>query len=266
MTPVDLVRLADLNLVESVRDQARWNAAGEIVESGGVVRAVSATRFPAGSLNCAMLTQPRATALRELLVELRAFYAARDRGFTMQIFGERDRELESACVAFGLTKLSDSPGMVLDAPVVERPLPAAVRVEVVTTSEAMGHLSQVEARAYATKGMPPQVAQKLFASPERMFEPHWHYVLAYLNDEPAAAAMANLSHGIGGVYWVGTVPEARGRGLGEIVARSVGNWAFDQGARAVVLQASEQGEPVYRRLGYRVFSRYPWYLATKPGP
>jgi predicted GNAT family acetyltransferase len=72
--------------------------------------------------------------------------------------------------------------------------------------------------------------------------------------------MSLLSHGIAGIYWVGTVPSARRRGLATLCTQAVGNDAFAQGARRVVLQASAEGEPLYRAMGYREFTRYPWYL------
>lgn len=34
------------------------------------------------------------------------------------------------------------------------------------------------------------------------------------------------------------------------------NWAFDRGAQAVSLQASSQGEPIYRAMGYEERFRY----------
>ena len=74
--------------------------------------------------------------------------------------------------------------------------------------------------------------------------------------------MVLYSHGIAGVYWVGTLSEARGRGHATRLMQSVSARAFDRGARCVILQATQFGEPIYQKLGYREFTRYPWYLAT----
>jgi hypothetical protein len=40
----------------------------------------------------------------------------------------------------------------------------------------------------------------------------------------------------------------------------VTNTAFERGARAVTLQASPMGEPIFARLGYRTFDRLRWYV------
>ena len=77
---------------------------------------------------------------------------------------------------------------------------------------------------------------------------------AYLNDPAKSLA------------WVVTLPEYRGRGLGEACTRLVGNRAFELGARCVVLQASSQGEPIYRRMGYREITRYRWHAKGPPAP
>jgi len=79
-----------------------------------------------------------------------------------------------------------------------------------------------------------------------------------------AAAQTLLSHGIAGVYWVGTVEGARSRGLGEAVTRAVTNAAFDRGATANSLQASPMGEPIYRRMGYEEIYRYTTYTRLTP--
>ena len=63
-----------------------------------------------------------------------------------------------------------------------------------------------------------------------------------------------------GVYYVGTIPEARGRGLGSLCTRAATKAGFDLGARTVILQASQQGQTFYERIGYKVFTRYRWYI------
>jgi GNAT superfamily N-acetyltransferase len=111
-----------------------------------------------------------------------------------------------------------------------------------------------------TIGLPAASASKLFGYPERLLQAHMHAVVAYDGATPISAALAFLSHGIGGAYWVGTVPAGRGRGVAAHCTQAVTNWCFEQGARAVALQASRQGEPIYRALGFTEFTRYPWFL------
>jgi ribosomal protein S18 acetylase RimI-like enzyme len=150
--------------------------------------------------------------------------------------------------------------MLLDAPLPETPLAPDARLGMVHDVAGVRDFASVSARAYAPIGMPPDTTTRIFSSPERVLRPHVLSVLAWLRDAPVAAAQAILSHGIAGIYWVGTVPEARKRGLAEACTRRVGNAAFERGARCVVLQASQQGEPIYRRMGYREICRYAWWV------
>jgi len=113
--------------------------------------------------------------------------------------------------------------------------------------------------------MPLEVASDVLSRPDRFLAaPNVYSVVAYLDGTPAAAAQTILSHGIAGVYWVGTIEEARGRGLGEAVTRAVTNEAFDRGATANSLQASVMGEPIYRRMGYEEIYRYTTYTRLTP--
>jgi GNAT superfamily N-acetyltransferase len=59
-----------------------------------------------------------------------------------------------------------------------------------------------------------------------------------------------LSHGLAGLYWIGTVPEHRGRGIGAALSVAAMRVAADHGAAVGTLQASSLGEPVYGRLGF----------------
>lgn len=54
-----------------------------------------------------------------------------------------------------------------------------------------------------------------------------------------------------GVYYVGTLPEARGRGLSTGLMRQALRDGRERGATTTSLQATAMGRPVYGRLGFR---------------
>ncbi|MEO8605666.1 MAG: GNAT family N-acetyltransferase, partial [bacterium] len=127
----------------------------------------------------------------------------------------------------------------------------------VTTPADAADFAAVMDPAYASLGMPGGVAAAQFARLESLVAPHIVALLADLDGAPVAGAMTIVTHGVAGVYWVGTLPAARGRGLAELCTGAVGNAGFDLGAGIAALQASPMGEPVYRRMGYVEVTRYP---------
>jgi len=62
--------------------------------------------------------------------------------------------------------------------------------------------------------------------------------------------MTLVSHGVAGVFYVGTVEHARRRGLGDALTRIAARAGFAMGARAAWLGASEMGAELYRRIGF----------------
>jgi predicted acetyltransferase len=59
------------------------------------------------------------------------------------------------------------------------------------------------------------------------------------------------SHRIAGVHNVSTLPEFRGRGLGEAMTWHAALDGRAEGCIASALQASAMGFPIYERMGYR---------------
>jgi GNAT superfamily N-acetyltransferase len=67
-----------------------------------------------------------------------------------------------------------------------------------------------------------------------------------------AAVVATLDHdGDCGVYWVATIPEARGRGLSRRLMHVALAEGRERGCDISTLQATSLGAPIYERLGYR---------------
>jgi ribosomal protein S18 acetylase RimI-like enzyme len=259
----ELVQLADLNFAACLRTHARWCEAGTVDERDGTLRTLSATRFAAGMFNTVVCTGATPSDPKAWLEEQLAFYGSRARGFSVYTRGEADRALAEACLDAGLAAAGAPPGMVCDTPLVEPPADPRLAIEVVQTPAVLSRWAEVQANAYASLGMPERATMEVMQAPERMLDPSTLYLLGRYDGAPVAGAMALFSHGIAGLYWIGVRPEQRNRGLGEAITRAITNAAFARGASAIVLQASQMGLPVYRELGFRELTSYPWFVAGR---
>lgn len=83
--------------------------------------------------------------------------------------------------------------------------------------------------------------------------------LGYLDGRAVGTSNLFLGAGVAGVQFVATLPEARGRGLGGAMCLWPLLEARQMGYRIGVLQSSEAGLPVYRRLGFQEVCRVEHY-------
>lgn len=84
--------------------------------------------------------------------------------------------------------------------------------------------------------------------------------LARIDGEPVAVAAAHEHGDLTLVEYVATLPTARGRGAGAAVAWRA---TVADPERPAVLIASDDGRPVYERMGYRAVER--WTAWLRPG-
>ena len=178
---------------------------------------------------------------------------ALDRPFTLYFRDEVNAALVEACDAQpALIEHHRPPIMVLStAPTPPSP-PGGLSIDEVTL-DTLEDLAHVLSLGF---GMPPELVA-MVVTPAFLERGPFTTYLATLDGTPVAtAASFRDGHGTRGIYNVATVPDARGRGVGAAVTVAAAAWSPGD---VVVLQATEQGRPVYERLGFDTPARYRQY-------
>jgi hypothetical protein len=261
--PLDEARLGHLNLVEFSREQARWAQQHSVLDEGGVCCFAGDSDWPA--YNNGVLRYDDATPGAEVIERARKFFLPRRRGFSLWARDQAaDADLRDAIGSAGFGAMFSYPQLICRVPLPEQRPPPNADIRAVEDAAGVADFAEVNAAAYTSYGAPAEATASNFGRAHRFLEPSNHAVVAYVGGAPVAAAMIVCSHGIAGVYWVGTVESARGRGLAEACTRAVTNLGFDLGSHSVQLQASPMGEPIYRRMGYDELYRYTFFLAPPP--
>ena len=250
-------------LAPSLGQMVPWQAQHRLVEERGVLFAVGAKRFPTGYANTALPLLPDIGGA-EVLERVDGFYRRLRRPYILWVAQGMHDELEQAARSAGMTMVSEMPAMLVHERLPERGDPAGLELAEVADEKALADFVEVSGISYEETGLPPHVMHSYFARPEKILSAGHRLVLARCQGQPVAAALSvTAGEGAarrGGVCWVGTKPGRRGLGAGEACTRAATNAAFDEGASVVALEASEMGEPIYRRMGYVEVGRYRWYL------
>lgn len=84
--------------------------------------------------------------------------------------------------------------------------------------------------------------------------------IGYVNDVPVATSVLVLHAGVAGIYAVSTLEAYRQRGIGAAMTRLPLLDAHVLGYQVGTLQATQMGEPIYRRLGFHDIGRIDLYL------
>jgi hypothetical protein len=265
----ELLRLSDRNAVAALRHFTLFTPGGRVEDHPGVVLAASSDPYPGPFHNAAVRTEPGVDP-QVVIGHAQRFFSTVGRSFVLWVALHADADLARAAERAGLRSRGSGPGaagMAVHAPFPDPRVPAGIEFQEVMREPETRSFGRVVAAAFAARRepQPPAATLAMFANPEVLLHPR---VLAYLvcvDSEPMACAMAFMSDGGAGLYWVSTLAQARQRGLGDLITRVITNACFGRGAPAVVLQSSTMGESIYRRMGFVELTRYQRYIGTPTG-
>lgn len=140
-------------------------------------------------------------------------------------------------------------GMAVDLANVQKPEePSGLEIQSVGDSEALRDCISVVAEAYGFAEDARRILLDTYTSLGIGSTHRW--ALGRLQGLPIATSLLILHKGVAVVWIVGTIPEVRGRGIGTAITHSQLICARDLGYENAVLQSTEMGFPVYKKLGF----------------
>ena len=218
----------------------------EIESADDVLAAHSEVSFPMFNPVVGARFAPEAAADRTR--QLVASYAARGLPFLWWLTpSTTSPELEAVLAEAGMIR-EETPGMHAPLGATMTPaLPDGVELVEVDTSQQPEPFISTMVEGF---DMPQMLVAEFTRLLLAFDDENLLNVMATLDGRPAATATAWITGTTVGLYNIATLEELRGRGLGYAVTARLMDLAGERGCTDAVLHASEQGRPVYERLGF----------------
>lgn len=191
--------------------------------------------------------------------EAKEFFKDLGFNFSFWIRDRIDRKLEKALLEQGYEP-SRKPGssvMITRTRIEDTPLPAGYKLREIESFDYVEDIKSVIEEAFEKDR---KTIDTMFSSVENLVSDQVKSFCIY-NDKgkPVSAALTSITPNSAGIYYVATLESERSKGLGKAITKASTNAGFDADRDIVILQASELGEYVYRKLDYRKVGIYRSY-------
>jgi GNAT superfamily N-acetyltransferase len=259
-TPSVVIQAIETNMQE-ITSLVRILPGAEVYDTPEMLRTCTTVPFPL--LNSVTRTELSESNPDAQIVATLDYFRERQAPMSWWVTpSSRPTDLAARLTAHGVALSSATPGMAADLHTLpdSLSLPPSAAVKEVENEEDLEQWMQAfnfgdtqrgfaEAIAVIARGVGYGAQSSL-----RCF-------VALLDGVPVGTSLLYQGSEVAGLYAVGVVPPARRQGLGAGVTLAALLAAREAGYRIGVLQASEMGEPVYRRLGFADYCRFALYIA-----
>ncbi len=251
----------DENLRAAMRFFGEASGSGEIQPLDGTIAMYSGLDY--GVFNIALLTAPAQNGqLDTRLREVSRFFRERTLRWSFWLC---DDMLDSETLArsrqtfgaFGMRSISNPPGMLAPALVPPKhPLPT-IEVRKVNDRETRSSFAEITSICF---DIPYLISRAVYLREEAWNRGYEGYV-GYIDGKPVAIIAIVASADAIGIYSLATLPTYRRRGYGEALLRAArAEVARRTGLSQYVLQSTEAGYELYKRMGFRDVTKFSVYL------
>jgi len=228
-----------------------------VERSGGL--AVLVTGHPLRLFNQVIIDGEGATdaAIGEVVPVLRERAAGR---FSVTLRRGIDDAWIPVVTALGLVRVTDRvwmPGMALHPMASGTGMPMPSELDIRLATDAKGVAAHIEAAATGFD-VPADWLEALLTE-DLARHADFRIYTGFVEEQPVVAGAGIRSGTTIGIYNIATVPDARRRGFGAAMTQRIIDDGSADGCDVAVLQASEDGKPIYERLGFRTVVEYDAY-------
>ena len=170
--------------------------------------------------------------------------------------GSITSELKKTMDKNGFVRIGSWPGMAIELEKANMnfPVPNGLRVEDISDKNGLYQFEKVVSAAMFGGGL---LGMDLIAGLHG--DENIHLYLAFLDEKPVATSLLFTSAGIAGLYLISTLPEYRNMGIGKKITLAPLLDAKHLGYKIGGLFATEIGEKIYRRLGFKKYCDFNIY-------
>jgi Acetyltransferase (GNAT) domain len=140
-------------------------------------------------------------------------------------------------------------------------IPNGLRIEEVRTEASLHAFEQVAISGFPMEGIASLVPGSIF-SPAILNDERMKFWLGWEGEQPVSIGLTRVEEGINHVHIIATVPEARRRGYGAALTWQA--TLADPNLPSVLI-ASDDGRPVYEKMGYLTLFRFTGWWRARPG-